>query len=197
MYIRKCKYCEENYPATKMLVVHFNSIPESVCEKCYRKEFGYDKRLSTFLREFKKKCAKCGKTYPLTEAYFHWYKDNPNSYCRKCSGNVAQNARNKRRARKMDVANPCTYREWTSSLRNFNYECAYCGEKGRLWQDHIVALSKGGKHIKNNIVPCCKRCNTKKSTYDMETWYTQQEWFNQEKLDKIKQWQQINKLVEV
>ncbi len=30
--------------------------------------------------------------------------------------------------------------------------------------DHLVPLVRGGKSTKSNCVPCCKQCNTKKST---------------------------------
>lgn len=43
--------------------------------------------------------------------------------------------------------------------------CHYCGENfppNELTMDHVVAISRGGQSVKNNVVPCCKRCNTKK-----------------------------------
>ncbi len=43
--------------------------------------------------------------------------------------------------------------------------CFYCKQKfpvNELTMDHIVPLSKGGKSIKANLVPCCKNCNKKK-----------------------------------
>lgn len=46
--------------------------------------------------------------------------------------------------------------------------CYYCGLKVAsefLTMDHKVPISKGGKSTKNNIVLCCKDCNTKKK-YD-------------------------------
>lgn len=45
--------------------------------------------------------------------------------------------------------------------------CYYCGRKfppAALTMDHIVPLARGGRSTKGNIVPCCKECNTKKST---------------------------------
>lgn len=50
--------------------------------------------------------------------------------------------------------------------------CYYCNNKfpaKELTMDHIVPLSRGGKSTKNNVVPCCKACNTeKKSRLPME-----------------------------
>lgn len=43
--------------------------------------------------------------------------------------------------------------------------CYYCRRKvGRenLTMDHVVPLSRGGRSKKGNIVPACKKCNSKK-----------------------------------
>jgi 5-methylcytosine-specific restriction endonuclease McrA len=43
--------------------------------------------------------------------------------------------------------------------------CHYCGKKfspKELTMDHLIPISKGGRSIKINLVPCCKECNTKK-----------------------------------
>lgn len=44
-------------------------------------------------------------------------------------------------------------------------KCHYCGQKtpaSELTMDHVVPLSRGGKSVKNNVVPACKECNNKK-----------------------------------
>jgi 5-methylcytosine-specific restriction endonuclease McrA len=46
--------------------------------------------------------------------------------------------------------------------------CHYCNEKftpNDLTMDHVVPLSRGGKSTKNNAVPSCKPCNSKKKYY--------------------------------
>ena len=43
--------------------------------------------------------------------------------------------------------------------------CWYCGERvgfKNLTMDHIIPLSRGGRSTKDNLVPCCKSCNTRK-----------------------------------
>ncbi len=43
--------------------------------------------------------------------------------------------------------------------------CYYCGRNvppKELTMDHIVPVIRGGKSTKNNIVPACKECNSKK-----------------------------------
>ncbi|MCW5198851.1 HNH endonuclease, partial [Desulfobulbus sp. F3] len=45
--------------------------------------------------------------------------------------------------------------------------CHYCQQKfppKELTMDHVVPLSQGGRSVKNNLVPCCKACNTAKKS---------------------------------
>jgi len=45
--------------------------------------------------------------------------------------------------------------------------CHYCGQQvgyAELTMDHVVPLSRGGRSTKDNLVPCCKACNTKKKS---------------------------------
>ncbi len=43
--------------------------------------------------------------------------------------------------------------------------CHYCGKAvgpKSLTMDHVVPLSRGGRSVKNNLVPACKECNNRK-----------------------------------
>jgi 5-methylcytosine-specific restriction protein A len=43
--------------------------------------------------------------------------------------------------------------------------CFYCGNRvgpSNLTMDHVVPLVRGGRSTKNNLVPVCKECNSKK-----------------------------------
>jgi 5-methylcytosine-specific restriction enzyme A len=43
--------------------------------------------------------------------------------------------------------------------------CYHCGERFKpvdLTMDHLIPIARGGKSTKNNCVPSCKNCNTKK-----------------------------------
>jgi 5-methylcytosine-specific restriction protein A len=43
--------------------------------------------------------------------------------------------------------------------------CFYCGSRvgpSNLTMDHVVPLIRGGRSIKNNLVPACKECNNNK-----------------------------------
>ena len=61
-------------------------------------------------------------------------------------------------------------REKARQLRNSQYWlrllqkgiCHYCGGRflpHELTMDHVVPLSRGGRSVKGNVVPCCKKCN--------------------------------------
>jgi 5-methylcytosine-specific restriction endonuclease McrA len=57
---------------------------------------------------------------------------------------------------------PCTK---INILRRDGYECQYCGQRltnatGTI--DHVVPISKGGKHSWSNVVTSCVKCNNKK-----------------------------------
>jgi 5-methylcytosine-specific restriction protein A len=43
--------------------------------------------------------------------------------------------------------------------------CHYCQKKFKpadLTMDHLVPLARGGRSVKNNLVPACKACNSEK-----------------------------------
>jgi 5-methylcytosine-specific restriction protein A len=43
--------------------------------------------------------------------------------------------------------------------------CHYCGQtfpSAELTMDHVVAVSRGGKSTKGNVVPACRKCNQEK-----------------------------------
>jgi 5-methylcytosine-specific restriction endonuclease McrA len=59
----------------------------------------------------------------------------------------------------------------------FNNECVYCGSRGSLHADHLVAVSRGGANDYKNIVPACRRCNLSKKTRPWYDWYLKQPFY--------------------
>ena len=90
-------------------------------------------------------------------------------------------------------------KEWKSCLSIFKNRCAYCGLpvekhivklKGKyiimnLHKDHV---DYDGYNTLRNAIPACRDCNSSKSQDDMEEWYKQQEFFNEDRLKLIKWW---------
>ena len=50
------------------------------------------------------------------------------------------------------------------------YYCALQTPPAKLTMDHVVPLTRGGLSTKNNLVACCKECNTKKKTMLPQEW---------------------------
>lgn len=73
----------------------------------------------------------------------------------------------RRRAQKRQAPfNDLTAAQWLEIQIAQDHRCHYCGKrcKGRLSQDHITPLSKGGSHTLHNVIGACYTCNSKKHT---------------------------------
>lgn len=108
---------------------------------------------------------------------------NDKTYC-------AQTAiwRHEKDARNNNLPMDFTTDDWFEALEYFDGKCAYCQQKKTLEIDHVIPLSKNGSFTRNNIIPVCKSCNSRKYTSDMETWYRKQDYFSEAQLSKIKSW---------
>lgn len=70
-----------------------------------------------------------------------------------------------RRARQLGNGGRFTSREWTELKAKYGNKCIVPGcERTDVTIDHIVHLSKGGKHSIENIQPLCKFHNSSKHT---------------------------------
>lgn len=49
--------------------------------------------------------------------------------------------------------------------------CVYCARRTRSFTiDHVTPISRGGLHTKDNLIPCCKSCNSSKGAKDEADW---------------------------
>ena len=54
----------------------------------------------------------------------------------------------------------------------YRHSCAYCDHKSDVLHiDHVLPISKGGLHSRNNILPACPACNLTKSNKLPEEWF--------------------------
>jgi 5-methylcytosine-specific restriction endonuclease McrA len=101
-----------------------------------------------------------------------WRAANPekvkasNAARRKAHPEVFRIENARRRARKKGLPATLTTKEWEGIKSAYKHRCAYCEKKETkrhmLTQDHVIPLSKDGGYTKDNIVPACKTCNSKK-----------------------------------
>jgi 5-methylcytosine-specific restriction endonuclease McrA len=52
----------------------------------------------------------------------------------------------------------------------FGNRCAYCKATERLTIDHVIPISRGGRHILANIRPSCRSCNSSKCGQPLTQW---------------------------
>jgi 5-methylcytosine-specific restriction endonuclease McrA len=80
------------------------------------------------------------------------------------------------------------------ALQKCNFQCRYCGNKlkSNNWHlEHIKALAKGGKNIRENLTGACKMCNTMKHAFDEREFLLKCEKIyinNKEKIDEMKEY---------
>ena len=109
---------------------------------------------------------------------------------------VAFNSRNRRRVKEQEQGSGITKEQWLECMEFFDWKCAYSGKclggsnNKKRSIDHIIALNNGGVNEVWNLVPMIKSLNSSKQDRDMMTWYTKQDFFSEERLNKIKDWQE-------
>lgn len=62
--------------------------------------------------------------------------------------------------------------QWWKRKRSLGV-CHYCQghfPPAELTMDHIIPIGRGGRSEKFNLVPCCKECNTQKSSLLPAEW---------------------------
>ena len=80
-------------------------------------------------------------------------------------------------------------RLWRRDVKEkWHYKCAYCGDGNNLTIDHVVPRCKGGTDFTKNVVCCCSDCNQRKGHEPWEEWFLNQDFFSEEKYQKIREW---------
>jgi 5-methylcytosine-specific restriction endonuclease McrA len=80
-------------------------------------------------------------------------------------------------------------RLWRKEIKEkWENQCAYCESEENITLDHIIPQCKGGLDIKTNVVACCHSCNQSKGHEHWKLWYVQQDFYSEERFDKIEEW---------
>jgi len=80
-------------------------------------------------------------------------------------------------------------RIWRKHIKDsWKNKCAYCESNEDLTIDHIIPQSKCGADFAKNVVCCCKSCNQSKGHEHWKLWYIQQDFYDEERFNKIEEW---------
>ena len=60
--------------------------------------------------------------------------------------------------------------DWLQLCRRFGERCAYCGDVAKLTIDHVVPITRGGRHSIGNLLPACRSCNASKNNRFLVEW---------------------------
>ena len=106
---------------------------------------------------------------------------------------VAFNGNYRRRTKEQNQGNGITSEQWLDCMKFFNWKCAYSGQalsKGTRSLDHIKPLNRSGEHEIWNVVPMDRGLNSSKNDKDLLEWYQEQDFYSEERLQKIYEWQE-------
>lgn len=67
-------------------------------------------------------------------------------------------------ARKLQSGGSYTLEQWQAMCVWFGAVCLSCATSGKLEQDHVIPLARGGPNTIANIQPLCRSCNASKGT---------------------------------
>lgn len=152
-----------------------------------------------YYQENKDKILKYGKKYrEINKAKIKVQRSD----WRKANAEKVRVAKQRRRAKKVQLPATLTKTEWYKIKLHFNNSCAYCGATERehfgkvgerLHQEHFISVGNGGEYTHNNIIPSCRACNSSKGEKLFSEWYPNYEHYSEERAERILRFLGYNK----
>jgi 5-methylcytosine-specific restriction endonuclease McrA len=145
---KKCPVCG------KLFKPHIRNHKKQIyCSaKCYRRKFN-QKRLK-IRKDARRNKFKDFLSFIRINELSQVYKNNRNALTRYFY---------KELLKRRDEVGKISVEDWREIKKEYNHRCALCGVKEGpdtiLTIDHIIPISRGGKNIKSNIRPLCKKCH--------------------------------------
>ena len=189
-FSKECKQCQSEY---------FRSEKGRNAQRKARKKYSQSEKGKETRKEIRKKYSQSEKGKEMLKKYNQSEKgkETRKKYSQSEKGRVLQfNSHNKRRSKEQSQGNGITTTQWLEMMDFFEWKCAYSdmyiGGKNQNIRsiDHIVALDNGGLNEIWNCVPMYKNYNSSKKANDMLEWYQQQDFYSEERLQKIYEWQE-------
>lgn len=162
----RCKECEKLYHRTQDKIYYQNN---KEAKKQYNREY---------VKNHKEKIRENWKKYLQTDKG------------KIARANSKANSSAKRRLNEQKLKTPMKSYQYKEMMDFFDNKCAYSGRGDFITRDHIIPLKKGGEHAIWNLVPMHGPYNFSKQDKDIEEWYKQQDYFSEERLAKIREWQE-------
>ena len=143
------------------------------------------------------------KEHARSKIYYESHKEErlqKNKEYRKNNPDKVFNKLSRRRYKEENLGDGITKEQWLDMMNYFNWQCAYSGitfsshnnNKDRTI-DHIISLNNNGEHEIWNCVPMYSNYNYSKQDKDILEWYKEQDYFSEERLNKIYAWQKYAK----
>jgi 5-methylcytosine-specific restriction endonuclease McrA len=98
------------------------------------------------------------------------YNANMRGWRAKNKDKVAEQNRNIKAKRRKAERLTVTKKDWNKLVAYYRGCCAYCGAKEKMTMEHIVPISRGGRHSIGNLLPVCMTCNVKKNYRFIVEW---------------------------
>ena len=130
--------------------------------------------------KFRSWCKSCHKDYNLKNkerkrVYDREYRQVNKEHIAKVSRKYhvsnregARNSAHRRRSNKMNNGYFKIYKK--ELLKIYNSPCFYCGSNEKIEADHIIPISRGGRHSIGNLISACKHCNGSKHNKLLVEW---------------------------
>lgn len=147
--------------------------PSVELQRAYSRKSYRNRRDAEVSERAPRGCAECGSMFDAN------YRTNKKFCSRACVNKTrlrekpqqAREANQRRRARVKAAGSPgVSPRDWTRLLNRHGRSCAYCGSKEQITIDHIIPISRGGRHAIGNVLPACFSCNASKRDDLLANW---------------------------
>ncbi len=154
----------------------------------YKRDLGYRQRVSNYTKQYSKDHPEKKKTWnrrysqrnrsKINARYAKWRARNlqrcleqRRAYYRRRYGQFLSWASERRQKITKALSKLCAIK--IDQLKELSKFCNWCGVRltnQNFSVDHILALCNGGKHEPDNLVACCRTCNSSKNRKLLEDW---------------------------
>ena len=155
-----CRVCQQSknldyYSKDKRAKIGRNSICKQ-CDNQKAKKYyeSNDEARKEYRRNYREQ-----NLEKVTQAMRHWQINNPEK--------ISQYTKNRLQRR---IENGLFYVSKKELKKIYESECFYCGANSEIQTDHIIPISKGGRHSIGNLVAACRRCNQSKGKKLLVEW---------------------------